>query len=305
MLLNDLQVVLQVARLKSIRQAALSLDMQTATASAAVKRVENTLGITLFIRSTRNLRLSAAGETHLPQLEQAMGLLEQVRQGAKAHDTELNDELRIAVPSDLGRNVIAGWLDALMAAHPGLKLKLHLSDSNIDFYRDPVDIAIRYGSPKDSSLYGFKLCNVPRVLCASNDYLARYGTPQTPAELSAHNALLYQLHDVVYNNWAFVTGEKVSVQGNRIANDADMVRRWCVAGFGAATKSALDMAGELLAGKVRALCLDTPPVPTELWLICPSRQIITPAVRALREHLREQCSELLDKLVTLNIRQTK
>jgi DNA-binding transcriptional LysR family regulator len=105
-----------------------------------------------------------------------------------------------------------------MHHHTGVSVKLQISDSNIDFYRDPVDIALRYGSPNDANLYGFKICNVPRIVCASSAYLAKYGIPKHPNELTTHNGLLYQLHDILHDVWDFSDqGEtlKVKIQGDR------------------------------------------------------------------------------------------
>lgn len=79
MTIDDLKVILKVAEFRSITAAAASLDMRTATASAAVKRVESALGVELFVRTTRQLRLSNAGEKYLPQCEQALNMLEQAR----------------------------------------------------------------------------------------------------------------------------------------------------------------------------------------------------------------------------------
>ena len=75
MLLQDLQVVLKVAEFRCITAAAVDLDMRTATASAALKRAEKSLGVELFIRTTRKLRLSSAGERYIPQCEQALLIL--------------------------------------------------------------------------------------------------------------------------------------------------------------------------------------------------------------------------------------
>ena len=83
MLLEDLQVALKVAEFRSITAAAASLDMRKATASAALKRVESALGVELFIRTTRQLRLSSAGERYIPQCEQALIMLDQARQNLK------------------------------------------------------------------------------------------------------------------------------------------------------------------------------------------------------------------------------
>jgi DNA-binding transcriptional LysR family regulator len=300
MLLEDLQVILKVAEFKNITKAAASIDMRTATASAAIKRVEAALGVDLFIRTTRQLKISSAGERYIPQCQQALLMLEQAKRNM-CDDLDIVDgELRIAISSDLGRNLVAPWLDEFVENHPKVALKLNISDSNIDFYRDSVDVAIRYGSPSDSNLYGFKICNVPSLLCATPQYLKDNGTPQNLQDLSEHNGLFYQLHDVVHDIWKFGhNGEvfKIKMQGNRASNDGDLVRRWCVAGKGIAVKSSLDMSNDLLVGNVVSVMNDYQPRKTELWLVCPSRQSITPAVRLLRDMLKEKCATIQHKLI--------
>lgn len=304
MLLEDLQVVLKVAEFRNITAAAASLDMLTATASAALKRVESTLGMELFIRTTRKLRLSSAGERYIPQCEQALLMLDQARQNMK-HDLDtVEGELRLALSSDLGRNLVIPWLDEFMETHPNVSLKTNISDSNIDFYRDSVDLALRYDSPDDANLYGFKICNIPGLLCASQAYLDQYGTPKHPHDLASHNGLFYQLHDITHDVWAFSDGEtdyKIKMSGNRAANDGDLVRRWCIAGKGLAVKSCLDMADDLLSGKVVSVMPEFKARSTELWIVCPSRQSITPAVRLLRDLFKEKTRSILKQLIEKGI----
>ncbi|WP_159737582.1 LysR family transcriptional regulator [Vibrio atypicus] len=299
MMLEDLQVVLKVAEVKSITGAATALDMRTATASAAVKRVEASLGAELFVRTTRQLRLSSAGERYLPECEKALELLAQAKQSMREELGEIDGEVRISLSSDLGRNVVMPWLDEFLDTHPKLTLRTHLSDSNVDFYRDSVDMALRYGSPTDSNLYGFKICDVQKILCASPDYLKRYGEPTTLEELKNHNGLFYQLHDVLKDDWEFIRDgveHKVKMSGNRASNDADLVRRWCVAGKGIAIKSYLDMSTDLLAGNVVEIMPDYQPTISELWLVCPSRRSITPTVRLLRDMFREKTQKIHQQL---------
>ncbi len=299
MLIEDLKVILKVAELHSITAAATQLDMSTATASAAVKRVEKNLGTELFIRTTRHLRLSTSGERYIPQCEQAIRTLDQARQQIKTDLNIVDGELRIALSSDFGRNMVTPWLDEFMDQYQDVTVRLNMSDSNVDFYRDSIDIALRYGSLNDANLFGFKICNVPRVLCASPEYLDKHGIPTHPHDLITHNGLLYQLYDVIHDVWKFKsygTEYKVKMQSNRAANDGDLVRRWCVAGKGLAVKSCLDMSSDLLAGNVVSILPDFKPTPTELWLVFPSRQLITPAARLLRETLKTKCTAILKGL---------
>ena len=304
MLLEDLYVVLKVAEFRSITAAATNLDMRTATASAALKRVEANLGAELFIRTTRQLRLSSAGEKYIPQCEQAILLLEQAKQNMKGEQDIIDGDLRLSVSSDLGRNVVIPWLDDFMQTHTKVSLRVSISDTNVDFYRDSVDLALRYGSPNDANLYGFKICNVPRLICASQAYLDKHGTPNQPQDLAEHNALLYQLQNLTHDIWEFTQGTdstKVKVSGNRVANDADLVRRWCVNGKGISAKSCLDMAHDLLNNNLVTVMSDYQVKPTELWLIFPSRQSITPATRLLRDMLKQKTRELLLQLIDRGI----
>ncbi|WED28564.1 LysR substrate-binding domain-containing protein [Vibrio sp. DW001] len=300
MLLEDLRVILKVAEFRSITAAASHLDMRMATASAAVKRVERSLGADLFIRTTRQLRLSTAGERYIPQCEQALLMLEQAKQNMKDDLDIVDGELRIALSSDLGRNLVVPWLDEFLHTYPEVHLRANISDSNIDFYRDAIDIALRYGSPDDANLYGFKICNAPRLLCATQGYLDANGTPMHPDDLTEHNGLLYQLYDVLHDEWVFLRKDqqyKIKMKGDRASNDGDLVRRWCVAGEGLAVKSCLDMSQDLLAGNILPVMTDYQPYPTELWLIFPSRQSITPAARLIRDALKTKCASILKQLV--------
>jgi DNA-binding transcriptional LysR family regulator len=236
----------------------------------------------------------------LPQCEQAVSLFNNARQNLKDGTGLVGGELRLSVSSDLGRNLVTPWVDEILDAHPELRLKMNVSDRNIDFYRDNVDVALRYGSPTDANSYGFKICTAPGVLCASPTYLDQHGTPKTLNDLKSHIGLFYQLHGLTHDVWSFTQDsqtEKIKMTGRRYSNDGDLVRRWCVAGKGITVKSSLDMSDDLLNGRVKQILPQYRPRCSELWLVCPSRQLITPAVRLLRDTLRDKATALLDTLV--------
>lgn len=86
------------------------------------------------------------------------------------------------------------------------------------------------------------------------------------------------------------------MNGNRASNDGDLVKHWCIEGKGLAVKSCLDLSNDILAGRLIPIMTDYQAKQNELWLICPSRQSITPAVRLLRDTLREKCAELINRL---------
>lgn len=295
---EDLKVILKVAEFKSITQAAEQLDMSTATASAALKRVENLLGTELFTRTTRQLKLSSAGERYIPKCEEALQLLENAQKNIKDDLGVIDGEIRLAVSSDLGRNLVTPWLDEFMDVYNNVSVRINISDSNIDFYRDSIDIALRYGTPNDASMYGFKICDIPVCLCASPNYLKQYGTPKTIDDLKNRNGLFYQLQGIKHDIWTLgYKGKdcKVKMKGNRVSNDGDLVKHWCVEAKGLALKSGLDMSSELLSGNVISLKEFTGQS-NELWLVIPSRQSITPTVRLLRDMLKEKTLQVLKNM---------
>ncbi len=297
MKLEDLDLFVRTADSGNITAAARELDISPAAASAAIKRLEQQIDNSLFIRSTRKLRLTAAGERFLPHCRRVLSELIEAKQTLAQDKTQLSGSLKISVSSDFGRNLLLPWLDEFMQQHPLLSISLNASDSLSDFYRDRVDIALRYGKPEDSSLVAFPICESDRVVCASPSYIERFGQPKHPNDLAEHNCLLYLLGDRTYDLWSFKDDQglmRIRVQGNRICNDADLVHRWAVSGQGIAFKSRLDMAEDLQAGNVIELLPKYSTEPASLWLICPSRKQVTPAVLMFRDMLRQRCKTLLD-----------
>lgn len=295
--LRDFQLFLLVADCGSLSGAARRLDLTPAAASIGLKRLEAELGVQLFLRSTRSLRLTAEGQVYLEHCRQAMQLLADGREAALTGSTTLSGVLQLSLPSDFGRHVALPWLDDFQAENPALSLRLLLSDRPADIYRHPVDLALRYGSLPDSSLVALPVAaDNRRILCASPAYIASHGQPATPHQLVDHNCLCFLLGDEVHDRWRFTRdGDELSVQvrGNRIADDGDAARRWAIAGRGIAYKSALDVAGDLAAGRLRRLCPEFAGEAAALNLLCADRRQISPLVQTLRQFLAERCSSLL------------
>lgn len=297
--LDDLQVFVCTADSGSLSAAARRLECSPAVASAALKRLEGQLQVRLLARSTRSLRLTAEGEQFLGHARAALRALEEGRQALEGGRAGIGGVLHLSAPSDFGRNVLLPWLDAFQRDHPRLTLRLHLGDRVADLFRQPVDIALRYGEPEDSSLVALPLApGNRRVLCAAPAYLAAHDAPQRVDDLAAHNCLLYVLGERVHDRWRFAQGrrsQEVTVKGDRVSDDADAVRRWAVAGHGLSYKSWLDVAGDVAAGRLALLLADHQGEAAPLNLICAHRAQLSPPVRVLHAFLRARCAELLAK----------
>ncbi|GGK54430.1 LysR family transcriptional regulator [Amphritea balenae] len=296
---SDLNLFVRTADSGSITASAKQLGITPAAASAALKRLEKQLDVQLFIRSTRQLRITSEGERFLLYCRQSLFSLEEGKASLNAMRGKIAGEIRLSVSSDLGRNIVLPWLDDALEEHPDLSLQLSIGDNLSDFYMDRVDVALRYGEPEDSSMIAFQIATVNRIAFASPQYLEQYGEPEHPDQLLEHNCLLYRIGSRAYNNWDFYNESerfRVQVQGNRESNDAEIARRWAVAGRGIAYKSVLDVSDDLRTGRVVRLLKDYQTKPVGIWLICPSRKQVTPAILMLRDLLRKKCAEVLSGL---------
>ncbi|MGO4798056.1 LysR family transcriptional regulator [Pseudomonas sp. W22_MBD1_FP4] len=295
----DLEVFVRTADTGSLSAAARGLGLTPAAASIALKRLETRLGIRLLARSTRSMRLTEEGKRYLDSVREALAALAEGEQALKQHSQGLTGLLQLAAPSDFGRNVVLGWLDEFKAEHPNIRLQLLLNDSNADLFRDTVDIALRFGVPRDSSLVALPV--VPghqRIACASPEYLARHGIPTTPAQLAQHNTLRYMRQGRANSTWFFRQGselQEVNVTGDYLSDDGEIVRRWALAGHGIAYKANLDIARDLKAGRLVHLLPDWQGEPTPFNLMCPHRLQVSERVKVLHRFLQVRCHALLSE----------
>lgn len=301
--LDDLQLFVRAAALGSFSNAAREADLAPGQVSAAIQRMEAELQTRLFARSTRSLRLTAEGEQYLPFAQNALDTLRSGQEGLQQEHAPLRGVLQIAMPSDLGRNVLLPWLNDFARAHPALSLRLLLSDRVTDLFRDPVDLAFRYGRLEDASFVALPLApQNRRVLVASPDYISRHGRPQSLDDLAQHEGLLYALQGRVYDQWVFhdtADGGKrrvVPMPARRFSDDADVVRRWAVAGEGLAYKSWLDLRADILAGRLEVLLPQVIGEAMPLQLVCPHRRQFSPAVRLLHAAMQAQCAAAMADL---------
>lgn len=255
--LQDLHVLVETARGGSLTAAARALELTPAATSATLKRLETQLGIRLFDRSTRTMRLTAAGQTLLDYVSRAMDLLQEGEAQATSAARAVPGVIRLAAPPDLTRQVLMPWLNEFQKENPGLQLNLSVSDDIQDLVRDKVDLALRMGNLQDSSLVARKLFSTQRVLCAAPAYLRVHGSPETPQDLVRHNCLSTNVAGRRLTEWRLhkQTGEiaTVKVRGDRWSNDASLNQQWALAGVGVMFKAQINLQQQLDSGALLRL----------------------------------------------------
>lgn len=298
--LEDLTLFVRAAALGSFSEAAREAGVPPAQVSSAIKRLEAQLNIRLFARSTRSLRLTPEGDTWLPYAGQMLDTLQAGLQQLQTSEDELRGTLQIAVPSDLGRNLLLPVFQAFRRRHPALRLRILFSDHLTDIFKDPVDVAFRYGNNDDASFVSMPVApENRRVLVASPEWIALHGEPKTPDELRQHSALTYSLRGRLYDRWTlFHEGQmqEVQVVSTMMSDDAEVIRRLAVAGEGIANKSWLDVSDDIAQGRLKIILPQYQGDAVPLNMICPHRKQLSTAVRLLYEAVKEMCATKLQHL---------
>lgn len=294
---DELRLLLECARGGSLTAASKVMNITPAAASAMLKKLEARLGVRLMERSTRALRLTAAGEQLRDYGQRALELLDEglavISEGHMvAPHARLRGRIRLSAPSDLTRRQLLPLLDQFMDKHPAVELHLSVSDSMLDIYKDEVDVAIRYGRLADSNLVARRLTEVNRLAVASPDYLKREGWPAHPSELARHECLNFKIRNRAERQWRFRPRTEpdgaelsVAVQGRRSTDDGGIAHGWALAGLGVVYKSELDVRDSLKRGALVNLFPDWVGDRLLVHAVMPSQRFMPQRVRALIEHL--------------------
>ncbi|GAB1097891.1 MAG: LysR family transcriptional regulator [Shewanella algae] len=190
--LQTLNIFRRVAETRSFTKAANLLNLPRSTVTQAVQRLEQQLKVQLLVRTTRQVRLTEQGEQVLDKASALLADWDDL-QGLFAKESCPAGLLRINMPARLARLLILPALPEFHQCYPDIELELGVSDPRIDIIGEGVDLAMRAGTLEDSNLIARSLGSFEIVTLASPDYLARFGVPQTPSQLSNHKMVGYLL----------------------------------------------------------------------------------------------------------------
>jgi DNA-binding transcriptional LysR family regulator len=297
--LDDLRVLLATAETGSLTEAGKRCGLSTAAVSAALKRLEASLGVRLFERTTRSVRPTAEGEVMADHARRALELVSAGQALVRAGSVGLVGPIRITVAAALARELMAQWLAAFAAEHPGIEIDLQVSDAHVDLVREGIDIALRHGPLADSSHAARLLASARRVACASPDYIARHGLPAEPRDLANHQCLVYHVRGRRLEQWQFEPdggGEPQSVRvGGRLScNDASIAQQWAVEGRGVMYQSELALMRPLEAGELVRLLPGWLGEPAPLYAVLPSKRFVPARVEAVVARLADYFTSVRD-----------
>jgi DNA-binding transcriptional LysR family regulator len=188
---NEAAVFVKVVQTGSFSAAARQLGLPTSTVSTRVSRLENRLGITLLQRTTRRIHLTEAGTVYYHHASQGLGHMLEAEAAIDEARQQPQGRLKLTAPADLGDNLLAGLIERTQREFPALELELLLTDRYIDLVAEGVDVAIRTGELRNSSLIAKSLGTIRWALFASRDYLKQSAPLVVPQDLHAHHCLQF------------------------------------------------------------------------------------------------------------------
>lgn len=282
--LETMQIFVRVAELASFTQAADTLGMSKAAVSTAVRQLETALGTRLLQRTTRKVHMTPDGLTFYERSKHMLDEMEELETLFKQGASELSGRLRVDMPVAVARNIVIPQLPDFLKDHPRLQVELSSTDRRVDVVKEGFDCIIRVGRLDDSSLIARPLGFFDLSNCASPEYLARFGTPQSPADLASHRLVDYApaLAGRAARFDYMEGGEERSVEAPAAiaVNNSDAYQAACLAGLGIIQAPQAGL-GELLAQGRLISILDeyrAPPMP--VTLLYPNRRHV--AMRAQR-----------------------
>jgi len=242
----------------SFSDAARRLGLAKSAVSKHVSLLEKNTGATLLNRSTRSLSLTDIGEAYYQSCSQLIKILEDTRNTTDALQDEPRGLLRISCPASFGIDHVAPLLNTFIGQYPDLKAELQLDDNVIDMTQLGIDVAIRVGWLPDSNLRARKLKDSQMLLCASPEYVERYGLPKTPEDLIDHEWIIFSA--LPRPNHYTLTKNKVAktiqVKGRIKTNNGHAVRKLILEGAGISTLSSFVVGESLETGQLIQLLPD-------------------------------------------------
>lgn len=270
----------------SFSAAARALKLTPSAVSKQVSRLEDRLGARLLSRTTRRLSLTEEGRAFHARCVQILAEIEEAETAVTELHAAPRGTLRVAAAVAFFSHRVMPLLPEFLERYPEVHFDLVMTDREVDMVDERIDAAIRFGRPRELTLIARELTVSRRVICASPAYLARHGTPETPADLARHNCLTLSTRPE-FNVWEF--GERpedhLRVTGNVELNQADALYDACLAGIGLARVAGYLVDDDIKAGRLVPVLTGQLKEASTLYVVYPHRRHLSPKVRAFVDFL--------------------
>lgn len=285
--IDRMRAFAQVAKNASFTIAAQRMGRSPRLVSKYVADLESALGVQLLNRTTRSVSLTDAGVTYLEQCEPLLDGFDELEERVRNEQASLRGAIHISAPTGFGTLRLVPSLARFTKKHPNVELDLQFSDRRVSIIEESLDLAIRIGPMRDSSLKVRQLGRMPLVVCASPAYLERAGTPSHPRALTNHECILDSNMSET-SVWRFNINqqeEAVQVNGRFRVNAPAGSALLAAAGAGIARCPSYTVAEAIESGDLVELFAQNRVSPYVVAALFPQNRHLTTRVRTLIDHL--------------------
>jgi DNA-binding transcriptional LysR family regulator len=275
-----------VAETESFTQASKKMAISTAQVSRQVSALEKRLDVKLFYRTTRKVSLTEEGRIFYQHCRSVLDGLDEAERAITNLQTKPHGKIKLTAPVTYGEQHIMPLVNDFLKIYDDVEVFANLSNQKVDLIEEGYDLAIRLGKLADSTMMAKKLGTRINFVCASPEYLGKYGTPHSLSELSKHNCLLGTL-----DYWHFRDAEKeknIRVSGRLRYNNGYSLVDAALKGLGVVQLPDYYVQDYLKSGKLITL-LDNYKEPDEgIWAVYPHNRQLSPKIRLLVDYLSQQ-----------------
>ncbi|MGJ0194623.1 HTH-type transcriptional activator AaeR [Pantoea sp. RRHST58] len=295
--LKGMSIFAKVVELGSFTAAARQLHLSVSSISQIMAKLEDELQVKLLNRSTRSIGLTEAGKIYYQGCRRMLAEATQVHEQLYAFNNTPVGTLRIGSSSTMAQNVLAEMTSNMLREYPGLSVNLVAGIPAPDLIADGLDLVIRVGALKDSSLFSRRLGAMPMVVCAAKSYLQQHGVPEKPADVDNFSWLEYSVRPD--NNFELIAPEglvsRLSPQGRFVTNDSLTLIRWLKAGNGIAYVPMMWVIEEINAGEIDILFPQYQSDPRPVYALYTEKDKLPLKVQVCIDYLTEYFQQVAEQ----------
>ena len=292
--LKQLESFVSVVARGSLTAAAKAAGVAPAIMGRRLDALEERLGVKLLVRTTRRISLTHEGSAFVEDCQRLLADIANAEASVSAGGVKASGHLRVTAPAGFGRRHVAPLVTKFREQHADVTLSLNLSDRVVDLAGEGFDCAVRVGDLPDSSLVSVRLADNRRLCVATPGYIAAYGAPQHPGELSTFDCLTLSSEASQTRGWAFlVKAELVYLKpgGPLDCSDGQVLHDWCLAGYGIAWRSTWEVEAEVADGRLVVLLEDFAAPANGIYAVFPQRKHLPLRVRLWIDFLKHHFSQ--------------
>lgn len=288
--LSDVAAFVCVVQMGSFTAAAEKLNTSKSVVSKYVSRLEDRLGVKLFIRTTRSMTLTEIGQTFYNRACVGLKEIDEAEEEVSYLQGKPRGTLKINAPLSFGALHIAPALGEFLQNYPEMSIDLRFSDSKVDMVKEGFDLTVRITDKLEGNLVARRIAPCQHAIIASADYIKKHGQPDDPQALADHNVLTYQYQQSPWE-WEFTRNgqtQHIAVTGSAQMNNSLAIREAVLAGVGISRMPTFIVGEDIKSGRLVQLLPEYQLLELNIYLIFASRLHLAPKVRSFIEFFAER-----------------